>query len=108
MGCFGYYSDTSPCAKTMRGNGITNFLLHVVQCITFNKYYFTATLIAKASLKSIYSRLGFKVFKYFATSTHFEKDRKRFNYESVKSNASQKTNWLTMLSNHPTMCYNSL
>ena len=29
MGCFGDYSDAAPRAKTMRGNGITTFLLHV-------------------------------------------------------------------------------
>ena len=37
MGYFDDYSDASPRAKTMRRNGITNFLLHVAQCITFNK-----------------------------------------------------------------------
>ena len=36
MGCFDDYSDAAPSAKTMRGNGITNFILHVSQCITFN------------------------------------------------------------------------
>ena len=49
MGCFDDYSDAAPHAKTMRGNGITTFLVHVVQCITFNqKQFVTATLIYKA------------------------------------------------------------
>ena len=45
MGCFDNYSDAAPHAKTMRGNGITTFILHVAQCITFNNF-FTETLIA--------------------------------------------------------------
>ena len=45
------------CQK-MRANGITTFILHVSQCITFNKTKFVAaTLIAEAPLKSLYSRL---------------------------------------------------
>ena len=49
MGCFGDYSDAAPRAKTMRGNGITTFLLHVYQCTTFHQTQLvTATLIAKA------------------------------------------------------------
>ena len=52
--------------------------------------FFTATLIDKARLKSLYSRLGFKVIKHFATFTNFEKDRKQFHYESGKSKALQK------------------
>ena len=55
MGCFGYYSDAAPHAKTMRGNGITTFILYVAQCITFNQTQFvTATLIAEARLNSLY------------------------------------------------------
>ena len=77
MGCFDDYSDDAPCAKTMRGNGITTFLLHVAQCITFNqKKLITATIIYEARLRSIYSRLYFKVPKDFATSPTFEKARK--------------------------------
>ena len=88
MGFFDDYSDTAPCAKTMSGNGITKFLLHVSQCITFRqKNIFTTTLIAEASLKSFYSRLGFKVIKYFETSPNFEEACKQFNYESGKSKA---------------------
>ena len=72
----------------MRVNGITTFLLHVYQSITFNHFVFvTATLIADALLKSLYSRLGFEVINFFATSPHFEKARKRFNHESEKSEA---------------------
>ena len=40
--------------------------------------------------KSFYSRLSFKVIKYFATSPHFEEARKQFSYESGKSKALQK------------------
>ena len=37
MGCFDDCSDDAPRDKTMTGNGITAFLLHVAQCITFNQ-----------------------------------------------------------------------
>ena len=37
MGCFDDYSDAAPRAKSMRGNGINTFLLHVTQCITLIK-----------------------------------------------------------------------
>ena len=75
----------------MRENGITTFILHVAQCITFHQTKFvTATLIAEALLKSFYSRLGFKVIKDFAASPDFEKYCKRFHYESGKSEAMQK------------------
>ena len=107
MGFFDDCLDAAPLAKTMRVNGVTTFLLHVSQCITFRQTQFvTATLISKLSLKSLYFRLGFKVIKYFTTSPHFEKACKRFNYESGKSNVLKKKNWLTMLSNHPPMCCN--
>ena len=36
IGRFDDYSDAAPPAKTMRGNGITTFLLRVDQCITFH------------------------------------------------------------------------
>ena len=36
IGCFDDYSDAAPRAKTVRENGITTFLLHFAQCITFN------------------------------------------------------------------------
>ena len=49
MGCFEDYSYASPRAKTMRGNGITTFILHVAQCITFRQInIFTATIISEA------------------------------------------------------------
>ena len=90
MGCFDDYSDAAPRAKTMRGNGITTFLLHVAQCITFHQNNIvTATLIANSLLKSFYSMLVFKVIKDFATSPHFEVARKRSNYESGKSKTLQ-------------------
>ena len=107
MGCFGDYADAAPRAKIMRGNSITTFILHVAQCITFRQTNIvTETLIDEASLKSFYSRLGFKVMKDFATAPNFEEARKQFNYESGKSRALQKKNRLTMLSNHSTTCYN--
>ena len=80
MGCFDDYLGDAPRAKTMRGYGITTFILHVYQCITFRKTNLvTATLISELLLKSVYSRLSFKVIKDFATSSNFEEARKRFN-----------------------------
>ena len=110
MGCFDDYLYATPRAKTIPVNGISTFILHVAQCITFRQTNIvTATLISEALLKSFYSRLGFKVIKDFATSPNFEDACKRFNYESVKSKALQeKKHWLTMSSNHPTTCYNYL
>ena len=62
MGFFDDYSDADPNQKINRGNGITTFLLHVAQCIISNKKNRVKTiLIADASLKSFYSRLGFTV-----------------------------------------------
>ena len=91
MGYFDDYSDSAPRAKKMKGDGINTFLLNFSQCITFNQTKFvTATLIAEASLKSLYSRLGFKFIKYFSTSPNFEKACKRFHYESGKSKVLQK------------------
>ena len=69
MVCFDDDSDADTRAKTTRGNGITTFLLNVAQCITFRQTNIvTAKLIAEVLLRSFYSRLGFKVIKYFATS----------------------------------------
>ena len=86
MGCFDDYSDAAPNAKTTRGTGITNFLLHVSQCIIFNQTKFvTATIIAEYRLKSLYSRLCFKVIKDFAKSPNFEESSERFHYETEKS-----------------------
>ena len=36
MGFLDDYSDTAPQEKSIRGNGITTFLLHAAQCIIFN------------------------------------------------------------------------
>ena len=36
MGFLGDYSDADPNHKSIMGNGITTFLLHVAQCIVFN------------------------------------------------------------------------
>ena len=66
----------------------------------------TATLIDEAWLKSLYSRLVFKFIKYFATSPNFEEACEQFHYESVKSKNRRNKNWLKILSNHPTTCYN--
>ena len=91
MGSLDDYSDAAPQGKIMRGNSITTFLLHVSQFIIFNQTNrVKTTLIAKAQLKSFYSRLGFKVIKDFATSTNFEEARSQFHYETGKSKAYQK------------------
>ena len=90
-GCFDDFLDAAPRAKKIRVNGVTTFLLHVDQSITFNQTKFvTETLIFEARLKELYSRLGFKVIKDFATSPTFEKARKRFNCESEKYALLQK------------------
>ena len=91
MGFLDDYSDADPNQKSIRGNVITKFLFHVAQCILFCLIFFVKTiLIANASLKSFYSRLGFTVIKYFATSTIFEAARIKFHYEKEKSKAEQK------------------
>ena len=73
------YSDADPNHKSIRGNVITTFLLHVAQCIIFNQKNRVKTILSDdASLKSFYSRLGFKFIKDFATSTNFEEARRRF------------------------------
>ena len=107
MGFLDDYSDAAPQRKSMRGNCITTFLLHVAQCIIFNQTNRVKTTpIVKALMKSFYPRLCFKVIKDFANSPNFEEACKRFRYESVKSKADQKkTHWLTMFKNHHTTCY---
>ena len=91
MGSLDDYLDSDPQGKSMRVIGITTFLLHVSQCIIFNQTNrVKTTLISKSSLKLFYSRLGFKVIKYFANYPNFEEARKRFHYESGKSKANQK------------------
>ena len=53
-------------------------------------YYFHSNksslkiLIANVSLKTFYSRLGFSVIKYFATSTTFEAAHRQFHYDTGK------------------------
>ena len=39
MGFLDDYSYADPNHKSIRGNGITTFLLHVAQCIIFNQKY---------------------------------------------------------------------
>ena len=66
MGFLGDYPDADPNHKSIRLNGITTFLLHVAHCIIFDQTKRVKTiLIDNASLKSFYSRLGFKVIKDF-------------------------------------------
>ena len=36
MGFLAGYTDADPYHKSIRGNGITTFILHVDQCIIFN------------------------------------------------------------------------
>ena len=78
MGWFDDYMDAAPRAKTMK-------MYHFP-----SKQIVTTTIIAETSLKSFYSRLGFKVIKYFATSPNFEEACKQFHYDSVKSKALKK------------------
>ena len=48
MGCFDNYLDADTRSKTMRGNDITTFLLHISQFITFRQAKFVrATLISE-------------------------------------------------------------
>ena len=90
MGFLDYYSDADPNHKSIRGNGITTFLFHVAQFITFNLTNQVKTiLIANVSLKTFYSRLGFSVIKDFVTSTNFEAACRLFHYETGKSKADQ-------------------
>ena len=91
MGCFDEFLDTAPGDKTMRGNGISTFLLHVAQCIPYHlKKIVSATLISNASSKSFYSRLGFKVIKDIVISPNFGEAHNRFNFESGQSRTLQK------------------
>ena len=86
MGFLDDYSDADPNHKSIRGNGITTFLFHVAQCIIFNLTNQVKTiLIANVSLKTFYSRFGFSVIKYFATSSNFGAVRRRFHYDTGKS-----------------------
>ena len=66
------YSDADPNHNSIRGNGITTFIFQVAQCIISNLTNHVKTiLIANASLKTFYSRLGFTVIKDFMTFTTF-------------------------------------
>ena len=72
MGSLDDYLGAAPKGKSMRLNGITTFLLHISLCIIFNQIDCVKTkLIFNVSLRSFYSRLGFKVIKYFAASPNF-------------------------------------
>ena len=91
MGFLDDYSDADPNHKSIRGNGITTFLFHFAQCIIFNLTNCVKTiLIANASLKPFYSRLGFTVIRDFVTSTNFEAACSRFHYDKGKYKAEQK------------------
>ena len=46
MDCFDDYPGAVPCAKIMRENDITTFVLQISLCITFNQKNVTGTLIA--------------------------------------------------------------
>ena len=90
MGFLDDYSDYDPNHKSIRVNSITTFLFQVTQCIIFFLRNCVKTIIiANASLKSFYSRLGFTVIKDFATSTTFEAARSQFHYKKVKYKAEQ-------------------
>ena len=73
MGCFDDYSDAAPHAKIMRGGWY--YFVSFECCPMYHcqsKYFFTATLIYEDRLKSLYSRLGFRVIKYLAASPNFK------------------------------------
>ena len=91
MGFLDDYSDSDPNHKSIKVNGITTYLFHVAQCIFFCLTNSVKTiLIANASLKTFYSRLGFTVIKYFVTSTTYEAASSWFYYETGKYKAYQK------------------
>ena len=70
---------------------LLHFFCTLPNCVIFRQTSLvTETIISKESLKSFYSRLCFKVLKYFAASPNFEEARKRFDYESGKSKELQK------------------
>ena len=60
MGCFDGYSDAAPRAKTMRVNGITTFILHVSQCITFNKKNCYRNTYCQGTVELIIFKVRFK------------------------------------------------
>ena len=64
-------SDADPNYKSIRGNGIITFLLHVAHCMIFNQTNHVKTIL---------------------TSTNFEEARSRFQYETGKSKVEQKKN----------------
>ena len=64
MGCFDDYSDATPCAKKMRGMVLLPFFSNLINVSLSIFVFVTAALISEISLKSLYSRLGFKVIKY--------------------------------------------
>ena len=50
MGFLDDYSDADPNQKSIRGNGITTFLLHVAQCIIFKQTNSVKTIIIDDAL----------------------------------------------------------
>ena len=45
MGFLDDYSDADPNHKSIRGNSITTFLLHIAQCIIFNQINRVKTIL---------------------------------------------------------------
>ena len=60
MGCFDDCSDAEPRAKTMRGNGINTFLLHIFQCITFNQTYFYSNTYCQGIVEVVIFNVRFQ------------------------------------------------
>ena len=60
MGLFDNYLDDAPRAKNMRGNGITNFLLHVAQCITLNQTIFNRKTYCRGTVEVILFKIRFQ------------------------------------------------
>ena len=59
-GCFDDYSNYVPHAKTMSGNGINTFILHVSHCITFNFKNSYSNTYCRGIVKLILFKVRFK------------------------------------------------
>ena len=91
MGFLHDYYDADPNHRIIRVNGSPTYIFHVAQCIIFCRTnYVKKILIANASSKSFYSRLGFTVIKDFVTYTTFEAACSQFHYEKGKYKTEQK------------------
>ena len=60
IGCFDDYLDAAPNAKTIRGNDITTFLLHVAQCITLNHFFGYSNTYCRGTAEVIIFKVRFQ------------------------------------------------